>query len=217
MSKLKLIITLFFLSLTQTPFANTQLPLGLYQSGNGDWLETYVMDFSDSGITLEVDLRSRGRYGSMTTFLSLEDFQLLFASDETVKEITTNGFIGATTASAGNKGDQERWVEIEQRYHDDDGRLVHRKVLSFELSDQQITAVHLQINKRRQIFGIPLNMKRVFDDGSELERQATGLGMYRDNRGWPVGRVLSLVGVKKALDDPRETTFSQVCESECFF
>ena len=212
-------LTLLFLThflLAPLAYAQSLATLGLYKAEDGSRLETYVMDFSRGDISLDVGFADEGGgYGFITTFLSLDHYQLLFEGDEEVRAIEITGFIGKSLASAGNNDDQSRWVKIKQTYNDDHGRLVHEKELSFTITHKQIDTVHLTVYKRRQILGIPLDMKRVFDRQQTLALQTPGLGLYLDNRGWLVGRTSSYEAVKEALQKPMKDVFQRVCEIEC--
>ena len=87
------------------------------------------------------------------------------------------------------------------------------KAMSGQIELNEKTINQLQLAKKKLMSG---ELKITEDNkADDLKVDRSGIPMYGDNPGWPLGRVITWKNLRKALADPTTENFGNVCEQEC--
>lgn len=203
----KIFATLMLLGALSTPASL----LGSIE-GNGSHVYFDILDYQPMN-TISLDLNVAGNdqasYRHMATYISVDDYLDLFNSD---KDISFDSDRLSYEAFGSVKN---RVVIISLKSLDDSGNVAQKEIATITMSGKK-ASVKIQAFRRKQVFFYVGKLKLVSENTAyDLDINRDGIGLFGDNRGWPLGKVTSLEGLEQAVSDTSTSGLREACEADC--
>jgi hypothetical protein len=180
--------------------------------GKGGHVYLDILDFQPMNtisLDLNVDGSDDARYRHMATYISVDDYLDLFNSD---KEVSFDSDRLSYEAFGSLKN---RVVIISLKSLDDSGNVAQKEIATITMSGKT-ASVKIQAFRRKKIFFYVGDLKQVAENTAYgLEVNRDGVGLFGDNRGWPLGKVTTLEGLEAAVSDTSSNGLKEACEAEC--
>lgn len=185
--------------------------LGLIE-GSNSYVEVAILDYQPKAtvdLEIQVDGTSENGYRHISAYLAVDAYNALFNSNEELSVETET-----LNYSAKNEYDQ-RIVTIERLALDDSGEVASKDVATIVMTVDTAT-LKVQAYRRKQFLVFVGDLKLVSEskmDGLVVYRE--GISLYGDNKGWPLGKVITQKGLEKATQDTSTSGLKGACEAEC--
>lgn len=156
--------------------------IGRYEAKNNGLIDFKVLTYT-RGITLDarLDPKKDSRVSALQTVqLSFNQYQLLFETEQEVKDLRLSGVFKTTASASGDNANRK--VTIVEVF-EEGGKLVTEKTLKLSIVAGEIMEASLVTRQRRGLLNvIPLWMSKVFNKSIELNKAEDGL-LLRDDSG----------------------------------
>lgn len=212
---MKMLSTLLSMSLTLTAHAGL---MGKIKGHDESRLSVSILDYDlrkHVGINIYLDVEGEQGYSHISFYMPIGTYHTIFNSGENTEGEYKDMSTRILYSAIGPK--EERDIVFEKQFLNDSGR--------FEIAMKEI--VHITLRNSNASIGIEafrreLTLFYVGElesvahntvDNMTIERD--GVWLYSDNTSFPLGKVVTIEGLKAAGENTSTKALLEACEAEC--
>lgn len=157
----------------------------------------------------EGEHRHRQVYG----YIPIETYHAVFNTEESLELSIEDGDNQYDFKASGPLND--RSISITTIFYDDDKMVAQKEITTIKLTD--VTAdIKIEAFRRKQILFYVGKLRKVeTTEAFDLPIDRSGVGLFGDNRGWPLGKVNTIEGLIEAGKDTSTEALRNACQVEC--
>jgi len=203
-----------YLSILVTLLCSLSIHASLLGSIEGKNSHVYldILDYQPMNtvaLDLKVDGDDEARYRHLSLYLSVDDYMAMFNSEKNYDVELADVTLSATGPLF------KRHIVIEKRTRDDNGEIAQKELVVIKLQGDK-ASVNIKAFRRKKFLFYVGSLKQVSENSvSNINVIRKGVELFSDNRGWPLGRVLTLDGLINAVEDTSTSGLLEACEADC--
>lgn len=180
--------------------------------GKNSYVYVDIMDFQPTdtvSFELKVDGNDKDVYRHLFAYLPVDDYYELFNTENDISMSTEKLIYKASG------GFDDRTISIEKRALDDSNDIAQKEIATIRIQENK-ASLEVKAYRRKNILFYVGDLKLVSTNKvSGLSVSRNGVGLFADNRGWPLGKVLTREGLNQATSDTSTESLKQACEIDC--
>ena len=190
---------------------------------DGTYMQVAIMDYGpenhvEFGVYLEGTENSYYRH--VFLHIPIDFYNSLFNSNEDM-EGHVEGYLSTDEIkyTATSSAEDSRSVTMEVLVKDTSERvdIASKKIVKVDMQGDTATVSIESFGRKKKWFGRLGKLKSVnLKVVKNMMVYRDGVGLYGDNKDVPLGKVLTLEGLKKAGEDTSTSALLKACEAECY-
>lgn len=186
-------------------------------NGGSSFANFDILDFTPRntiGINFYIDGEIEQRYRHVSFRLDVNTYNEIFNTDKELSNTLLPDRESKIIYSAKSENGK-RTIKFETQFLDDDGMIAMKEETTVVMNNGK-ASINIKAYTRKVFFGIvgPLR-KRSNETVTNLKIDASGVGLFGDNHGHPLGKVVTLEGLLNAASDTSTRALINACEVEC--
>lgn len=180
--------------------------------GQNSYVFLDILDFQPSNqisLELQADGDSESKYRNISTYLPVQDYYLLFNTGENFSVKTPE----LEYSAFGPKSN--RTIIITSLTLDDSQQVAQKEVATLKIKNEKAELTVQAYRKKRVLFYVGELKLVETTTVSNLTVNRDGVELFVDNRGWPLGKVVTQEGLYEASANTSTNALRDSCEAHC--